>query len=159
MDASHFYKELETLFQKDSKLTKIISGIGALIFGLLAVYYFITQPKDYLNNFIILFGFLGSAVWLFSGIRKGDLSRNEAYQKIRRENGNIVWIYPENTIAKGGTSRNVKVMNRAGKEFVVPTGNNAMQDFVIQNLSNIFPDAVLGYSAEIEKEIKSRYSR
>lgn len=156
---TEFFKELENIFQSDSKMTKIVAGIGALIFGPLAVYYFITEPNDYVNNFIIVFGFLGSVIWLFSGIRKGDLRRNEAYQEIRRENGNIVWIYPENTWVQGGTSFNLKIMNRSGKEFSVPTAQELVQQDILEKLSIIFPDALLGYTEENQKMVKQKINQ
>lgn len=162
MDATQknqLYKELEELFTKDSKLTKIIAGIGAMILGPLALYYFITEPRDYFNNFVLLFGFIGSVIWLYSGFKKGNIHANAAYQEIRKDNGNLVWIFPEDTNDHGAASYSVVFMNRNGKEFRVPTAKYAVRDEILDKLALLYPDALLGYTDENKRLVQQLISK
>lgn len=147
MDATvkqRIFDDLESLFKQDSKMIKWVAGAGVLLFGPLAVYYFITEPWD-IKNYIILAGFIASLLWLMSGIKKGDLSRNDAYKEIRKENGNIIWIYPEDTQLRGAVSYNLKFQTKEGKIYGIPTAQHFRQAEVIENLIMLYPEAKIGY--------------
>lgn len=145
------------------------SGFWTIVFGLIALVFFGLLVSTFMNSSSIgglivvtlIFGGLGALfLWLFiSGLKKYDPEKDEELQDMKRGGNHIVWVYPYNQTVNGFTSYWVKYMTQQGKLMSLTTVKEDRQRELIYGISQLYPNAMVGYTPEIENDMRSRYVR
>ena len=135
---------LEEIYKKDSRQWLIVGFMMMFFFGVGALYSIISAGRVEGWVYFILLAFLVAFLWTVRAMRRSNPYNIEAIQQVRA--GNIDWIYPENTDTRYGTSYNVKIRDKNGKFYTIPTARYEDQEDIIERLANRFPDAELGYN-------------
>lgn len=163
-------------FNKEEFFAKFTEGKGkrsvfwTIVFGLIALVFFGILASMFMNNkgsiggmivVTLIFGGLGALfLWLFiSGLKKYDPERDEDLQDLKRGGNHIVWVYPYNKTVNGFTSYWVYYKTKGGRLVMLPTVKQERQRDVIYGISQLYPNAVVGYSQDIEKEMNDCYNR
>lgn len=153
-DKSGFYADLEDIFRKNNRMNRIVSIFMLLFFGGGFLYMLSSEHRLEMVGLMCLLFMMASIFWLFKSFRDANMERNKAYQAVRKENGNLIWIYAENKTTNGATSYNVTVMDKSGKTYTIPTGKFVVQGEVIDQLAELYPDAYFGYDPETKQAVK-----
>lgn len=159
-DKQAFLDELS----KPKKPSHLIVGIcvlGLIIFLGAFVGTFVYPDPDSNTATRIIFG-IGAAAFLwglYASLKKYNPETDSTLIEIKKGGDNIVWIYPYNQTNSGYTSYWVKFMTKEGKTILMPTVTQEQQEYVINGLSKLYTDAVLGYTSDLEKEMQARYKR
>lgn len=154
-----FYKSLEGKPGRSGCLLWL-TGIGMLVFGAFLVGS-ILYPDDGSKPASIFFG-IATALFLIGflySLKPYKPENDEQLNEIKRGGNAIVWIYPYNQTVNGLTSYWVKFMNREGKTFSRATVKQPEQQRVIEGLIQLYPEAQLGYSDEIDTEMRRIYKK
>lgn len=163
-------------FNREEFLQSFMEGKGkksvfwTLVFGLFALLFFGLLIATFMNSsssvgglivVTLIFGGLGAFfLWLFiSGFKKYNPEKDENLQDLKRGGNHIVWVYPYMQTVNGFSSHWVKYMTQEGKVVSLTTVKEDRQREVIYGISKLYPNAVVGYSPEIEKNMQSRYKR
>lgn len=148
---------LEEIYRRDSKQYKIVFFLMMLFFGGGLLGALVSEKKMEPWMYFILLAFLGCFLMFARAIRRSNPYNIEAIHQIRA--GNIVWIYPENTNTRYGTSFNVKVKSADGRFYTIPTAQYQLQEEMVERLANNFPDAALGYDEETKKQMQQKFRK
>lgn len=158
-DREAFYKSLEGKPGRGGCILWGL-GIGTLIFGGLAAGALL-YPQEGSTTAAIVFGIFALlfGVGLVYSLKPYKPEDDEILNHIKRGGNNIVWIYPYNQTVNGFTSYWVRFMTLDGNIHSMPTIKEDRQAEVINGLRQLYPLAQLGYSDDLEKEMRERYLR
>lgn len=148
---------LEQIYKRDSRQWIVVSFLMMFFFGGGALYFIISEGRMETWVYVVLLAFLACFFMLIRGVRRSNPYNIDAIQQIR--SGNVVWIYPENTDTRYGTSYNVKFQATNGKLYTIPTARYEDQEDMVERLANQFPDAALGYDDETRKTMNEHFRK
>lgn len=145
-DKVMFIKDLEGVFIRENRRDLILSGLFSLI--VLAMVVFVIQNNDPFGT-VALFYMAVLAVgllWLGISLYEYNPERIGVLQAIKKGGRNIIWIYPKNMVSYGiFTIYNVVAMDRNGHKYCVHTKKFIIQNEVISQMAEFYPNALLGY--------------
>lgn len=149
-----FYDQLEGIFRKNNRMNRLVSIFIILFFGLGFIGMLWSEGRLEVVGIMCLVFALAGIGWLIKSTRDGQVDRLPAYQAITKEHNNLIWIYAHNTTTNGATSYNVIIWDKSGKQYTIPTGKFIVQNEVIDQLAEMYPGAMLGYTSEAQESIK-----
>lgn len=154
-----------------SNTKNIIIGSGIFLFGIFIVWLVLSGADSEMDDIgtggMVVIWILAALCLLFGGVLIINPIRSYAQVKSGKhpiihainsgDKGYLVWIYEHITqVQGGGSDHQVWAFSGSGKKFILSIKAKPVQE-VIGFLSKEFPNAVLGWSEDMEKQMKGHF--